>query len=190
MRVGGPAAVLVRAESPDDLTAVVDPERHGERLTGPKLNGALRQFDDPAALDAVRPDHEAQHGAALQPLLARLELGDDDLPASCRYREVLVRERANARATLARSVRARLQTGRLRAERDRYAEIVFRFFFGTLAHLRRAAGDPHPGNYLLLADGRVGFLDFGLMRVVDADYLETEREIAREQRTGQKKIAA
>jgi predicted unusual protein kinase regulating ubiquinone biosynthesis (AarF/ABC1/UbiB family) len=65
------------------------------------------------------------------------------------------------------------------AERDRFAEIVFRFFFGTLAHLRRAAGDPHPGNYLLLGDGRVGFLDFGLMRVVDADYLETERGIAR-----------
>jgi predicted unusual protein kinase regulating ubiquinone biosynthesis (AarF/ABC1/UbiB family) len=65
------------------------------------------------------------------------------------------------------------------AERDRFAEIVFRFFFGTLLHLRRAAGDPHPGNYLLLGDGRVGFLDFGLMRVVDADYLEGERSVAR-----------
>ena len=57
------------------------------------------------------------------------------------------------------------------AQRDRFGEIVFRFFFGTLKHTRRAAGDPHPGNYLLLDDGRVGFLDFGLMRVVDADYL-------------------
>jgi predicted unusual protein kinase regulating ubiquinone biosynthesis (AarF/ABC1/UbiB family) len=65
------------------------------------------------------------------------------------------------------------------AERDRFAEIVFRFFFGTLNHLRRAAGDPHPGNYLLLDDGRVGFLDFGLMRVVDADYLAGERALAR-----------
>src|SRR4051812_36674278 len=64
-------------------------------------------------------------------------------------------------------------------ERDRFGEIVFRFFFGTLKHLRRAAGDPHPGNYLLLDDGRVGFLDFGLMRVVDASYLEDERELAR-----------
>jgi predicted unusual protein kinase regulating ubiquinone biosynthesis (AarF/ABC1/UbiB family) len=64
------------------------------------------------------------------------------------------------------------------AERDRFAEIVFRFFFGTLNHLRRAAGDPHPGNYLLLDDGRVGFLDFGLMRVVDADYLAGERALA------------
>jgi predicted unusual protein kinase regulating ubiquinone biosynthesis (AarF/ABC1/UbiB family) len=64
------------------------------------------------------------------------------------------------------------------AQRDRFAEIIFRFFFGTLNHLRRAAGDPHPGNYLLLDDGRVGFLDFGLMRVVDADYLAGERALA------------
>ena len=64
------------------------------------------------------------------------------------------------------------------AERDRFGEIVFRFFFGTLNHLRRAAGDPHPGNYLYLEDGRVGFLDFGLMRVVDADYLAGERRLA------------
>ena len=65
------------------------------------------------------------------------------------------------------------------AERDRFGEIVFRFFFGTLLHLRRAAGDPHPGNYLLLDDGRVGFLDFGLMRVVDPTTSRGERAVAR-----------
>jgi predicted unusual protein kinase regulating ubiquinone biosynthesis (AarF/ABC1/UbiB family) len=65
------------------------------------------------------------------------------------------------------------------AERDRFAEIVFRFFFGTLTHLGRASGDPHPGNYLLLDDGRVGFLDFGLMRVVDPWYLAREHAVAR-----------
>jgi predicted unusual protein kinase regulating ubiquinone biosynthesis (AarF/ABC1/UbiB family) len=64
------------------------------------------------------------------------------------------------------------------AERDRFAEIVFRFFFGSLVRLRRASGDPHPGNYLLLDDGRVGFLDFGLMRMIDADYLAGERALA------------
>src|SRR3954470_3776765 len=63
-------------------------------------------------------------------------------------------------------------------QRDRCGEIVFRFFFGTLKQTRRASGDPHPGNYLLQDDGRVGFLDFGLMRVVDADYLEGERRLA------------
>jgi predicted unusual protein kinase regulating ubiquinone biosynthesis (AarF/ABC1/UbiB family) len=63
--------------------------------------------------------------------------------------------------------------------RDRFGEIVFRFFFGTLTNLRRASGDPHPGNYLLLDDNRVGFLDFGLMRMVDADYLAGEQALAR-----------
>jgi predicted unusual protein kinase regulating ubiquinone biosynthesis (AarF/ABC1/UbiB family) len=65
------------------------------------------------------------------------------------------------------------------ARRDRFAEIVFRFFFGTLMHTRRVSGDPHPGNYLLLDDGRVGFLDFGLMRDIDESYLELERSAAR-----------
>jgi predicted unusual protein kinase regulating ubiquinone biosynthesis (AarF/ABC1/UbiB family) len=65
------------------------------------------------------------------------------------------------------------------AERDRFAEIVFRFFFGTLTHLGRASGDPHPGNYLLLDDGRVGFIDFGLMRMVDPSYIAREHAIAR-----------
>jgi predicted unusual protein kinase regulating ubiquinone biosynthesis (AarF/ABC1/UbiB family) len=69
-------------------------------------------------------------------------------------------------------------------ERDRFGEIVFRFFFGSLKQLRRASGDPHPGNYLLLDDDRVGFLDFGLMRTVDADYLEGERALARSVRYG------
>jgi predicted unusual protein kinase regulating ubiquinone biosynthesis (AarF/ABC1/UbiB family) len=64
-------------------------------------------------------------------------------------------------------------------ERDRFGEILFRFFFGTLTHLRRSSGDPHPGNYLLLGDGRVGFLDFGLMRMVDAGYLAGEQALAR-----------
>jgi predicted unusual protein kinase regulating ubiquinone biosynthesis (AarF/ABC1/UbiB family) len=65
------------------------------------------------------------------------------------------------------------------AARDRFGEIVFRFFFGTLNQLLRSSGDPHPGNYLLLPDGRVGFMDFGLMRVVDADYLAGEHALAR-----------
>ena len=41
------------------------------------------------------------------------------------------------------------------AARDRYGEIVFRFFFGLLYRDRIALGDPHPGNYLLCPDGRV-----------------------------------
>jgi predicted unusual protein kinase regulating ubiquinone biosynthesis (AarF/ABC1/UbiB family) len=64
------------------------------------------------------------------------------------------------------------------ATRDRFGEIAFRFYFGLVQHLGRVSGDPHPGNYLLLDDGRVGFLDFGLMRVLDRDYREREAQVA------------
>jgi predicted unusual protein kinase regulating ubiquinone biosynthesis (AarF/ABC1/UbiB family) len=65
------------------------------------------------------------------------------------------------------------------AQRDRFGEILFRFFYGLLSRDHLAAGDPHPGNYLLCDDGRVCFLDFGLMRRVPAAYLEGERALAR-----------
>ncbi len=64
------------------------------------------------------------------------------------------------------------------AQRDRYAEIVFRFFFGLVYRDRIALGDPHPGNYLLCPGGEVCFLDFGLVRDVDAARVGYERAIA------------
>lgn len=65
------------------------------------------------------------------------------------------------------------------AERDRFAEVCFRFFFGLLTREGIAAGDPHPGNVLLGPDEKLVFLDFGLIRHVPADYLEAERALAR-----------
>jgi len=69
-------------------------------------------------------------------------------------------------------------------ERDRYGEIVFRFYFGLRYRDRIALGDPHPGNYLLCPDGRIGFLDFGLLRDVDAVRVAAERAIALAVRDG------
>jgi predicted unusual protein kinase regulating ubiquinone biosynthesis (AarF/ABC1/UbiB family) len=63
------------------------------------------------------------------------------------------------------------------ALRDRYGEIVFRFFFGLLYRGRIALGDPHPGNYLLRPDGQVCFLDFGLLRDIAAGRVAQERAI-------------
>jgi len=64
--------------------------------------------------------------------------------------------------------------GRSQAERDRIGEIVFRFFLGCLYRHRQFSGDPHPGNFLLLADGRVAFLDFGLFKRMEAEPVELE----------------
>ena len=65
------------------------------------------------------------------------------------------------------------------AERNRIAEIVFRFYFGCMYRHHQFSGDPHPGNFMLLADGRVAFLDFGLYKRLPPELAEYELEIAR-----------
>ena len=60
------------------------------------------------------------------------------------------------------------------AEKDRFAEIVFRFAFGSVYHLQHFNADTHPGNYLLMADGHVAFLDFGMTKRLDTSQIELE----------------
>ena len=64
--------------------------------------------------------------------------------------------------------------GRAQAERNRVGEIVFRFFLGCLYRHRQFSGDPHPGNFMLMDDGRVAFLDFGLFKRMEAEPVALE----------------
>jgi predicted unusual protein kinase regulating ubiquinone biosynthesis (AarF/ABC1/UbiB family) len=61
-----------------------------------------------------------------------------------------------------------------RATRDRFGEIVFRFFFGSLYRNGHFSGDPHPGNYRLMPDGRVAFIDFGMTKRVSREDIDAE----------------
>ena len=65
------------------------------------------------------------------------------------------------------------------ADRDRFGEIVYRFFLGSLYRTRRFSADPHPGNYLLLEDGRVAFIDFGMSKRVSREQVDAELEVMR-----------
>ncbi len=60
-------------------------------------------------------------------------------------------------------------------ERSRYGEIVFRFHFGSIYHLQHFNADAHPGNYILMDDGRVAFLDFGMTKKLDPEQIELEQ---------------
>jgi predicted unusual protein kinase regulating ubiquinone biosynthesis (AarF/ABC1/UbiB family) len=64
-------------------------------------------------------------------------------------------------------------------ERDRLGEIIFRFYFGCMYRHHQFSGDPHPGNSLLLDDGRMVFLDFGLFKRIPAPVAEFELQTAR-----------
>jgi predicted unusual protein kinase regulating ubiquinone biosynthesis (AarF/ABC1/UbiB family) len=57
-------------------------------------------------------------------------------------------------------------------ERDRAGEAIFRFVFRSLYRFRAFNGDPHPGNYIFHRDGRVTFLDFGLIKHFTVDEMD------------------
>jgi predicted unusual protein kinase regulating ubiquinone biosynthesis (AarF/ABC1/UbiB family) len=65
------------------------------------------------------------------------------------------------------------------ATRDRVGEIVFRFFMGCMYRHHQFSGDPHPGNFMLMDDGKVAFLDFGLFKVMPKELIELELECQR-----------
>ncbi|MBJ7332192.1 MAG: AarF/ABC1/UbiB kinase family protein [Solirubrobacteraceae bacterium] len=62
-------------------------------------------------------------------------------------------------------------------ERNRYGEILFRFYVNGPYRTRLLNGDPHPGNTLFLEDGRVAFLDFGFFRRQTKEEVETSRRV-------------
>jgi predicted unusual protein kinase regulating ubiquinone biosynthesis (AarF/ABC1/UbiB family) len=63
--------------------------------------------------------------------------------------------------------------------RNRISEIIFRFYLGGPYELLAFSGDPHPGNSLLLDDGTVGFIDFGLLKRIGHETAELERRAGR-----------
>jgi predicted unusual protein kinase regulating ubiquinone biosynthesis (AarF/ABC1/UbiB family) len=60
-------------------------------------------------------------------------------------------------------------------ERSRFGEIIFRFAFGSIYHLQHFNADTHPGNYILMPDDRVAFLDFGMTKRLDREQIVLEQ---------------
>ena len=60
-------------------------------------------------------------------------------------------------------------------ERSRFGEIVFRGSLGSMFNLQHFNADPHPGNFILMEDGRVAFLDFGMTKKLDREQIVLEQ---------------
>jgi len=57
-------------------------------------------------------------------------------------------------------------------ERDLAGETLYRFVFRSLYEVHAFNGDPHPGNYIFHGDGKITFLDFGMVKhFTDSDIL-------------------
>ncbi|MGC8480553.1 MAG: ABC1 kinase family protein [Acidimicrobiales bacterium] len=56
--------------------------------------------------------------------------------------------------------------------KDMLGETIFRFVFRSLYRMHRFNGDPHPGNYRFLPDGRIAFLDYGFSKSFDVSEIE------------------
>ena len=65
------------------------------------------------------------------------------------------------------------------ADRDRISEMLFRFYFSCLYRHGQFSGDPHPGNSMLLDDGRMAFFDFGLFKRMPPGTVDLEIQIVR-----------
>ncbi|MBB4852788.1 putative unusual protein kinase regulating ubiquinone biosynthesis (AarF/ABC1/UbiB family) [Mycobacteroides chelonae] len=63
--------------------------------------------------------------------------------------------------------------------RDRVGEAIYRFYCGEMYQTGFFCADPHPGNIMLLSDGRVGFVDFGLCMDMDPEDAEVQRKVFR-----------
>jgi predicted unusual protein kinase regulating ubiquinone biosynthesis (AarF/ABC1/UbiB family) len=70
--------------------------------------------------------------------------------------KVLVSEWLQSTASLARLIAEGDQ-----AQRDRYGELYARFLFSGPTRAGLLHTDPHPGNYRILPDGRLGVVDYG-----------------------------
>jgi predicted unusual protein kinase regulating ubiquinone biosynthesis (AarF/ABC1/UbiB family) len=64
-------------------------------------------------------------------------------------------------------------------ERSRLGRTLFRFVFRSIYVRGMFHADPHPGNYLFPADGRVAFVDFGCVQRFPLDVVRAFRDVRR-----------
>ena len=65
------------------------------------------------------------------------------------------------------------------AERLRASRLLVHAVWGPFLATGCIHADPHPGNFILLADGRVGVMDFGALKELSAPFVASNRRLFR-----------
>jgi len=70
-------------------------------------------------------------------------------------------------------------------ERSRVSRLLARGIYGPFLLTGDIHADPHPGNFLVMPDGRLGVLDFGAVKRMSAPFVEAHRRVFKEALAGQ-----
>ena len=108
--------------------------------------------------DRVAEELDYRLEAAAQQAFAAAYAGDPDV---CVPGVVCVSDHVLVSEWLDGIPLARIIAGGTAAQRNRAGIMMIRFLFSGPARVGLLHADPHPGNFRLLADGRLGVLDFG-----------------------------
>ena len=108
--------------------------------------------------DRVAEELDYRREAAAQQAFAAFYAGDPDV---CVPGVVSVSDHVLVSEWLDGIPLAAIIAGGTAAQRDRAGIMLIRFLFSGPARVGLLHADPHPGNFRLLADGRLGVLDFG-----------------------------
>jgi len=58
-------------------------------------------------------------------------------------------------------------------QRNELGQKLFDFFWYCALTLKKIHADPHPGNFLVLTDGQLGVIDFGCVRCLSNDFVDS-----------------
>lgn len=63
-----------------------------------------------------------------------------------------------------------LETNPSQEDRDRIGQALWDFYHHQVHNLKQVHADPHPGNFIIQKDGKLGIIDFGCVKVIPEDF--------------------
>jgi predicted unusual protein kinase regulating ubiquinone biosynthesis (AarF/ABC1/UbiB family) len=158
----GPVQVAVKLQYPGAAKALISDLKQISRLA--RLFGVIAPGLDVKPLvkelqDRVAEELDYSLEAGAQAVFAAEFNGDADIvvPEPLAHTErALVSTWLESDSSLAQIITSGTQD-----ERDRYGEAYVRFLFAGPRRAGMLHADPHPGNFRIMPDGRLGVVDFG-----------------------------
>ena len=146
------------------------------RMFAPTVKGLFPGIDLPSIIDEIEErvleELDYEHEASNQRMMARTYRGHPFIRIPAVHTELCTDVVLVGDWIHGSPLPASYDAGQ--DERNRVAEILFRFYMGSPYTHRCFSGDPHPGNTLVLDDGTVAFIDFGLMKTISRESAEDE----------------